>query len=102
MADLVLAYLIQDTHTSAYVSIRQHTRRIPVEEGDDVAVLVRAYLIQEVRDIVKRHQRPRRSTYTSAHVSIRIWHTSAYVYSIRQHTSRASPWQHLAATKECV
>jgi hypothetical protein len=79
---LVRAYHIQDTHTSAYVSIRQHTRRIPVEEGDDVAVLVRAYLIQEVRDVIKRHQRPRGSTYTSAYVSIRQHTHKAYV-SIR-------------------
>ena len=45
-----------------------------------MAVLVLAYLIQEVRDIIKRHQRPRGSTYTSAYVSIRQHSCTEGVY----------------------
>ncbi len=90
LAEDTSAYVSIRQHTSAYVSIRQHT----IRQHTSVHVIIRQHTSAYVSKHVSHHTSEYASIRqnTSAYVSIRAegvsirQHTSAYV-SIRQHTS---------------
>jgi hypothetical protein len=97
-------------HTSAYVSIRQHTSKayVSIKSASRSASAQHTSAYVSIRLSIRQHKSASRSAsapHTSAYVSIRQ-HTSAYV-SIRQHTSASrsasAPYKgHLCRLYFCI